>query len=386
MRPIADHAAGRRSLDGGFAERRPAAGGRANRRARRVGGRCARAECARTAGAAGHRGHPRRRVRAAVAAAAGRRVSRRARARGHRAAVARQRHHHRLSTASRSPGSPACAASTPGERCWTRWRRAAGAATCGRTCAGRRTISTRSTPRSRYRGGAREAAGVQRPHAGDPAAARRSREGGEIQRARRRAVPPSSAPSPTASRRARPRWPPAQERLAAAARAAGVPMASHDDDSIATRDAFRARGARICEFPMDEEIGQRGARERRLRGHGQPERGAREIAPGLGVGRAAGGGRHLQRAVQRLFLSVPAAGAVHPRAARRDGTRRRRGSWCPPIPPRRVASADRGVIAPGRRADLVLVADAPAPRVVATIAKGRLAYLAPHAWDALHAA
>ena len=49
--------------------------------------------------------------------------------------------------------------------------------------------------------------------------------------------------------------PAAQERVAAAARAAGVPMASHDDDSIATRTGFRARGARICEFPMAEEVG-----------------------------------------------------------------------------------------------------------------------------------
>ena len=48
---------------------------------------------------------------------------------------------------------------------------------------------------------------------------------------------------------------PALDRLAAAARTAGLPMASHDDDSIATRDAYRGRGANICEFPMAEEIG-----------------------------------------------------------------------------------------------------------------------------------
>ncbi len=37
---------------------------------------------------------------------------------------------------------------------------------------------------------------------------------------------------------------------------------------------------------------------------------------------------------------------------------------------------DRGVIAPGKRADIVLVEDAPQPRVVATIAAGRLVHLA----------
>src|SRR4051812_22115515 len=48
----------------------------------------------------------------------------------------------------------------------------------------------------------------------------------------------------------------ALDRLAAVARDAGLPMASHDDATIATRHAFRGRGARICEFPMAEEVGQ----------------------------------------------------------------------------------------------------------------------------------
>src|SRR6185369_11588669 len=47
-----------------------------------------------------------------------------------------------------------------------------------------------------------------------------------------------------------PQVPDALERMAAAAREAGLPMASHDDETIDTRQAFRARGARICEFPM----------------------------------------------------------------------------------------------------------------------------------------
>jgi alpha-D-ribose 1-methylphosphonate 5-triphosphate diphosphatase len=36
---------------------------------------------------------------------------------------------------------------------------------------------------------------------------------------------------------------------------------------------------------------------------------------------------------------------------------------------------DRGVIAPGKRADLVLVAAEPQPRIIATIAGGRLVHL-----------
>ena len=52
-----------------------------------------------------------------------------------------------------------------------------------------------------------------------------------------------------------PEVPAAQSRIAAAARAAGIPMASHDDDTIATRNTFRAEGAQICEFPIAEEVG-----------------------------------------------------------------------------------------------------------------------------------
>jgi alpha-D-ribose 1-methylphosphonate 5-triphosphate diphosphatase len=46
--------------------------------------------------------------------------------------------------------------------------------------------------------------------------------------------------------------------------------------------------------------------------------------------------------------------------------------------------ADRGVIAPGRRADLLLVAvHEGIPRVVATMLQGRVAHLAPEAWGGL---
>ena len=49
--------------------------------------------------------------------------------------------------------------------------------------------------------------------------------------------------------------PQARDRIAAAARKAGLPMASHDDDSVETRVHFRALGAAICEFPMEEAVG-----------------------------------------------------------------------------------------------------------------------------------
>ncbi len=48
--------------------------------------------------------------------------------------------------------------------------------------------------------------------------------------------------------------PAAQQRVAAAARRAGLPMASHDDNSISSRNHFRTLGARICEFPITEDV------------------------------------------------------------------------------------------------------------------------------------
>ena len=49
--------------------------------------------------------------------------------------------------------------------------------------------------------------------------------------------------------------PAALERIATAARAAGMPMASHDDDTLAVRARYRALGARVCEFPVAEDVG-----------------------------------------------------------------------------------------------------------------------------------
>lgn len=46
----------------------------------------------------------------------------------------------------------------------------------------------------------------------------------------------------------------AHQRLASAAREAGIPMASHDDGSLQEREYFRALGAEISEFPTTAEV------------------------------------------------------------------------------------------------------------------------------------
>jgi alpha-D-ribose 1-methylphosphonate 5-triphosphate diphosphatase len=178
---------------------------------------------------------------------------------------------------------------------------------------------------------------------------------------------------------------PAQERLAAAARAAGIPMASHDDDSIANRDAFRARGARICEFPMAEEIG----------------RAARDVgdfvvmgSPNVVRGKSHLGWASAARLAEAGICNVLSSDYFYPCLLQAPFILAGRGQMALPAawdlvsanPASAAQLTDRGVIAPGRRADLVLVtAEVGAPRVVATITNGRLSYLAPHAWDALHA-
>jgi alpha-D-ribose 1-methylphosphonate 5-triphosphate diphosphatase len=167
--------------------------------------------------------------------------------------------------------------------------------------------------------------------------------------------------------------PAAQERIAAAARSAGVPMASHDDASIATRTGFRARGARICEFPMAEEVGI----EARAAGDWVV----------MGCPNVVRGGSHLgwasaARLAEAGTCSVLSSDYFYPAMLRAASILARRSvldlprAWAliSANPAAAAGLADRGAIADGLRADLVLV-DPAIPRVVATIAGGHIAYL-----------
>ncbi len=173
---------------------------------------------------------------------------------------------------------------------------------------------------------------------------------------------------------------PALDRLAAAARTAGLPMASHDGDSIDTRDAYRGRGANICEFPMAEEVG-RAAR-------------AQGDAVVMGSPNVVRGKSHLGWASAALLAEAGTCNVLtsdyfYPCLLRAPFILAGRGvldlpqAWdlVSANPAAAAGLADRGVIAPGRRADLLLVAvHEGVPRVVATIVQGRVAHLAPDAW------
>ncbi len=165
---------------------------------------------------------------------------------------------------------------------------------------------------------------------------------------------------------------PAQARVAAAARAAGLPMASHDDDSTATRDGFRRHGARICEFPMSDAVARAAVAAGDWVAMGSPNvvRGGSH----MGWGSAA---RMAEARVCRILTSdyyYPALWQAPFLLAAR-GTLDLCEAWAlvSANPAAAAGLTDRGTLAGGQRADVVLMAE-DSPRVVATLAQGRLAF------------
>lgn len=169
--------------------------------------------------------------------------------------------------------------------------------------------------------------------------------------------------------------PAARARLAAAAQAAGIPMLSHDDATPAMRRDFRALGARICEFPMAEDV----AAEARAAGE--------HVV--MGAPNVVRGGSHLGWAAaaplaERGLVTVLASDYVWPTMAEAAFVLAGRSvldlaaAWAlvSANPAEAAGLVDRGRLAPGLRGDVVLVdPDLRAP--VATFADGRLAWLAP---------
>lgn len=165
-------------------------------------------------------------------------------------------------------------------------------------------------------------------------------------------------------------------RLAAAARAAGVPMLSHDDATIEERAAFRALGAAICEFPMAEAV----AVEARAMGE--------HVV--MGAPNVVRGGSHLgwasaaplaERGVVTILASDyhwPALLAAPFRLAAR-GRMHLAAAWAlvSANPAEALGLVDRGRIAPGLRGDLLIATPEGAP--VAVFVAGEPAWLAPGA-------
>ncbi|APX12867.1 alpha-D-ribose 1-methylphosphonate 5-triphosphate diphosphatase [Tateyamaria omphalii] len=163
--------------------------------------------------------------------------------------------------------------------------------------------------------------------------------------------------------------------VAEMARAAGAPMLSHDDTRAETRDFFRNLGASVTEFPMVMEAAEA------ARASGDP------IV--FGAPNAARGGSHIGSLsagdmVEAGMCDALASDYFYPAllaaVARLDTERRtdRLSLWS--LVSRGPAHAmklhDRGEIAVGKRADLVLVdwPDGSVPAVQGTWVAGRCAY------------
>jgi alpha-D-ribose 1-methylphosphonate 5-triphosphate diphosphatase len=165
------------------------------------------------------------------------------------------------------------------------------------------------------------------------------------------------------------------ERIAQAALAHGVPLLSHDDASPDQRRWFRALGCRLAEFPTTVETAQEAAQ------HGD------DIV--LGAPNVVRGGSHIgwidaKDMVRRGLCSVLASDYYYPAqllAAFRiaaESVLPLHAAWALVSATAAAAARlpDRGIIASGRRADLILVdPQGERPRVVATIVAGRIVHL-----------
>ena len=165
-------------------------------------------------------------------------------------------------------------------------------------------------------------------------------------------------------------------RLAKAARDASVRMLSHDDESPEMRKAFRAQGVSIAEFPVNEETAREAAEAGDFVVFG---------APNVVRGGSHTGWTKAADMIAKGLCSILASDYYYPAqllAAFRladDGVLPLADAWnlISAAPARAAGLADRGVLAEGRRADIILVDDELPlrPRIVAVIAAGRLVHL-----------
>lgn len=164
-------------------------------------------------------------------------------------------------------------------------------------------------------------------------------------------------------------------RVAEAGRAQQAPMLSHDDTQVETRDYYRGLGARIAEFPMTVPVAQA----------------AREAGDMIvfGAPNVMRGGSHIgspsaAEMVEQGLCDILASDYFYPAmlasVARMldEGRAPLHALWkTVSINPARASGLhDRGEIAPGQRADLVLLdwPEGHLPAVCMTLSGGRMAY------------
>jgi len=165
----------------------------------------------------------------------------------------------------------------------------------------------------------------------------------------------------------------ARTRMAAAARSAGIPLASHDDATVEMRGDFRKLGAHICEFPMAEEV----ARSAQAAGDWVVMG-----SPNVVRGRSHLGWASAAHLAEAGICNVLSSDYFYPAMLRAAlllagrGTLTLQQSWSlvSANPAHAAGLQDRGMIAVGKRADLVIV-DPDRRQPIATIAAGRVGFL-----------
>jgi alpha-D-ribose 1-methylphosphonate 5-triphosphate diphosphatase len=165
-------------------------------------------------------------------------------------------------------------------------------------------------------------------------------------------------------------------RLAAVARAAEVRMLSHDDQTPAMRRDFRDMGVKLAEFPVNEETAREAAAAGDAIVYG---------APNVVRGGSHTGWTKASDMIGKGLCTVLASDYYYPApllAAFRlaaDGVLPLTEGWTliSSAPAEATGLTDRGTLAAGRRADILLVDDSLPlrPRLVAVIAAGKLVHL-----------
>jgi alpha-D-ribose 1-methylphosphonate 5-triphosphate diphosphatase len=165
-------------------------------------------------------------------------------------------------------------------------------------------------------------------------------------------------------------------RLARIAGDAGIRMLSHDDESPAMRKTFRSHGVTIAEFPVNEETAREAAKGNDFIVFG---------APNVVRGGSHTGWTKAADMIEKGLCSILASDYYYPApilAAFRlavDGVLPLADAWdlISAAPAQTVALADRGNLAEGQRADIILVDDTMPmrPRIVAVLVAGHLVHL-----------
>jgi len=170
--------------------------------------------------------------------------------------------------------------------------------------------------------------------------------------------------------------PAAIERLAGAAAGAGVPLASHDDESAEMRRSYRGIGCTLAEFPktLDATDDAVAAGDTVIMGAPNVVRGGSH-SNGIGAASMVREGRC---SVLTSDYYYPALLHAAFRLAR-DGICTLPKAWdlVSANPARAAGLADRGSLEAGKRADFILVddSDAASPHIVATFVAGRPVYV-----------